>query len=260
MKTLKIISILSLLFSQLGVFAQDTIYVSYNKVTAIQFPSRIESPVITSKNISAQIRDNNLLALNAMGTDFKPSNLEVKTIDGKSYKFPVSFSYGRAGRIFKLPKVDKDASLPTTPASNASISKKIAESRKGKAISTDKASKIKSELGNVAVSGDDLFYKLKVRNRSNIHFDIDFIRFYVRDIKTAKRTVTQEQEIYPVYSFGTEDQTIKGKSAEVYVFALKKFPLSKDKALFIEVYEKSGGRHQYLRAKQYDIENAKPIE
>lgn len=257
MKTSKVISFLIVLFIQLEVIAQDTIYVSYDKVTAIQFPSNIVSPVITGKYLVAHVQDDNLLSLKATGKDFNESSLVVTTVDGTSYKFPVSFSYGRAGRINRLRALKvKESQITETPSLNFIISRKIAESRKSRTVSRDKSGKVKSEVGNIAVSGDNLYYRLRIKNRSNISFDIDFIRFYLRDTRTTRRTVIQEQEIYPVYTYGTEHETVAGDNSEVYVFALNKFPLAKDKALFIEIYEKNGGRHQYLTVKQSDIERA----
>lgn len=123
----------------------------------------------------------------------------------------------------------------------------------------NKNGKASAQLGSFWVYENTLFYKLKVNNQSNIKYDVDFIRFYVGDLKTAKRSVSQEMELQPSYSYGNQDQTIDGQSSEQYVFALDKFPITKDKALFIEVYERNGGRHLYLKAKQADIEKAKAI-
>ena len=91
MKTFKIVSILSLLILQLTVFAQDTIFISYNKVTAIQFPSPIGSQV-SGKNVLSTIKGENILALKAVVSHFTTSDIEITTIDWKSYKMPVSFS------------------------------------------------------------------------------------------------------------------------------------------------------------------------
>lgn len=124
----------------------------------------------------------------------------------------------------------------------------------------DKNGKASAQLGSFWVHENTLFYKLRIDNQSNINYDIDFIRFYVRDLKTTKRTVSQERELYPSYSYGIYDQTVDGQSFGQYVFALDKFPITKDKAFFIEVYERNGGRHLYLKAKQSDIENAKSLQ
>lgn len=136
----------------------------------------------------------------------------------------------------------------------------IVKSRQFQTIRRDKSGKMTGKLGRIAISEDTIFYRIKIRNRSNINYDIDFIRFYVRDLKTAKRTVTQELEVYPLYAHGLEDDTIEGQSSSQYVFALKKVPLSKDKALFVELYENNGGRHMYLKAEGSDLENARLIK
>lgn len=139
------------------------------------------------------------------------------------------------------------------------LSKTLACKSSFRTVSRDKEGKVKGSLGDIAVHQNNLFYKLLVSNASNIPYDVDFIRFYVRDLKTAKRTVTQEQELYPVYSYGSGQTSIPGKASATYVFSLNKFPITKDKALFIEIYEKNGGRHLYLKASQRDITKASAL-
>ena len=150
--------------------------------------------------------------------------------------------------------------VPEKPASLSNTCSQIVKSRNFQTIRRDKSGRMTGKLGRIAISVDTIFYRIKIKNKSNINYDIDFIRFYVRDIKTAKRTVTQEQEVYPIYSYGLGDDTIEGQSSTQYVFALNKVPLSKDKALFIELYEKDGSRHMYLKAEGSDLENARLIK
>lgn len=140
------------------------------------------------------------------------------------------------------------------------ICTQIVKHRNFQAIRRDKSGRMTGKLGRIAISADTIFYRIKIKNKSNINYDIDFIRFYVRDKKTAKRTVTQELEVYPIYSHGLDDDTIEGQSSTQYVFALNKVPLSEDKALFIELYEKDGSRHMYLKAEGTDLENARLIK
>lgn len=140
------------------------------------------------------------------------------------------------------------------------ICKRIYGQRTFYKIDRDKSGKVSARLGGFHIRDNILYYKVKIENRSNINYDIDFIRFYVRDLETAKRTVTQERELETVHSYGTGNNTVEGQHSEQYVFALDKFPITKDKALIMEIYEKNGGRHLYLKAKQSDIENASAIE
>lgn len=127
-------------------------------------------------------------------------------------------------------------------------------------ISKDKNGKVTAKVGDIAVSDNTLFYKVRLMNQSNINFDIDFIRFSIRDLNVAKRTVTQERKLTPVSSYGVFDRTIEGNTRGQFVFALEKFAIAKDQALFIEIYEKKGGRHLYLKIKRSDIENARSVK
>lgn len=135
---------------------------------------------------------------------------------------------------------------------------KIANTRLSQ-IQSDANGKVKVQLGKVLISGDSLFFKLNIVNHSNLNYQIDFIRFYVRDLKTSKRTVTQEQELYPIVSSVNQNNALKAGASLNNVFVLKQFPISKTSALFIEVYEKNGSRHLYLKVKQKHILKAKAI-
>lgn len=135
---------------------------------------------------------------------------------------------------------------------------KIAKTHFSK-IQSDANGRVKVQLSKVLISGDSLFFKLQIANRSNLNYEIDFIRFYVRDLKTSKRTVKQEQELYPITSRDKQDYVLKAGANLNDVFVLKQFPITKTSALFIEVYEKSGSRHLYLKVKQNQILKAKAI-
>lgn len=126
-------------------------------------------------------------------------------------------------------------------------------------IDNDANGKVKVQLSKVLISGDSLFFKLQIANRSNLNYEIDFIRFYVRDLKTSKRTVKQEQELYPITSADKQNYVLKSGAYLNNVFVLKQFPITKTSALFIEVYEKNGSRHLYLKVKQKHILKAKAI-
>src|SRR5690606_34620299 len=144
--------------------------------------------------------------------------------------------------------------------SKENICKRIYGQRNFNKVDCDKSGKVSARLSGFQIRDNTLYYKVTIKKQSNINYDIDFIRFYVRDLETAKRTVTQERELDTVHSYGTGNNTVEGQHSEQYVFALDKFPITKDKALIMEVYEKNGGRHLYLKAKQSDIENARAIE
>ncbi|WP_374163819.1 DUF4138 domain-containing protein [Arcticibacter sp. MXS-1] len=247
MKTFKSIIMLALICITNLVSGQDTIYVSHNKTTAIEFPARIANPINAGHHLIAAIKGDNVLTVKA-AKGFLPSQISITMEDGKNYHFPVDFSYGRAGRFYRLAS-NQETETPdaSSKAPEEEISSKLAAGRVRNVVSSDRKSRVKAELGQISVLGNTLFYKLKIENHSSINYDLDFVRFYVRDLKTAKRTVTQEREIHPTQAIGVSQNTITAGGSGLYVFGFDKFPLAKGQALFTEIYEKNGARNLYLK-------------
>lgn len=108
-------------------------------------------------------------------------------------------------------------------------------------------------------SHNGLFYfHTETRNRSNVAFWTDFIRFKIVDKKVPKRTAIQERVIDPVRSYN-EVLVTEGKSDVRTVYAVPQFTIPDDKLLVIELFEKDGGRHQTIRVENADLVAAKQI-
>ena len=108
-------------------------------------------------------------------------------------------------------------------------------------------------------SHNGLFYfHTETRNRSNVAFRTDFIRFKIVDKKVPKRTAIQERVIAPVRSYN-EVLVTEGKSDVRTVYAVPQFTIPDDKLLVIELFEKDGGRHQTIRVENADLVAAKQI-
>ena len=102
-------------------------------------------------------------------------------------------------------------------------------------------------------SHNGLFYfHTETRNRSNVAFRTDFIRFKIVDKKVPKRTAIQERVIDPVRSYN-EVLVTEGKSDVRTVYAVPQFTIPDDKLLVIELFEKDGGRHQTIRVENADL-------
>ena len=108
-------------------------------------------------------------------------------------------------------------------------------------------------------SHNGLFYfHTETRNRSNVAFRTDFIRFKIVDKKVPKRTAIQERVIDSVRSYN-EVLVTEGKSDVRTVYAVPQFTIPDDKLLVIELFEKDGGRHQTIRVENADLVAAKQI-
>ena len=108
-------------------------------------------------------------------------------------------------------------------------------------------------------SHNGLFYfHTETRNRSNVAFRTDFIRFKIVDKKVPKRTAIQERVIDPVRSYN-EVLVTEGKSDVRTVYAVPQFTIPDDKLLVIDLFEKDGGRHQTIRVENADLVAARQI-
>ena len=108
-------------------------------------------------------------------------------------------------------------------------------------------------------SHNGLFYfHTETRNRSNVAFWTDFIRFKIVDKKVPKRTAIQERVIDPVRSYN-EVLVTEGKSDVRTVYSVPQFTIPDDKLLVIELFEKDGGRHQTIRVENADLVAARQI-
>lgn len=96
-------------------------------------------------------------------------------------------------------------------------------------------------------------------NASPLPYELDFTRFTLRDMKQAKRTATQEEELSPLYTYVQEDMTVEAGDRKVLVFALEKHSLNRHKELVLDLFEKNGGRHLKLRLRARDILQACPL-
>lgn len=113
-------------------------------------------------------------------------------------------------------------------------------------------------LKGIYIQNDMLYFHTEVKNSTNVSFDVDFIRWKIVDKKVAKRTAIQETVLQPVRAFHFVTN-IQGKSTERIVFSMNKFTIPDDKKLVVELFEKSGGRHQSLVIGNYDIIRANGI-
>lgn len=85
-----------------------------------------------------------------------------------------------------------------------------------------------------------LFFRLAVSNRSHLDYDVDSIRFFIRDSRDNKRSIPSPY-LPAVYSYGNTS-LIQGKSKEESVIVMPQFTLPAGKYLAIEITEKHGGR------------------
>jgi len=250
-------------FSQ--IITNDSLNITYSKTTSLVFPFSIKGVDRGSKDVLAQKAKGveNVLQLKAARRRFPETNLTIITADGNLHHFIVNYADNpRTFCILEGQSKSNERPLLFTdginPVELSNMSRRILSKSTQGNIRKDKKFKLKISLKDIYVNQNIIFYKVQISNRSNLNYDIDALRFYIRDKQKVKRTATQEIEVYPVF-LTANAETVKGKSKVDVVYALPKFTIPDAKVLEIDLFEKNGGRNLKLKISNTVILNAKTI-
>ncbi|MFV5692886.1 conjugative transposon protein TraN [Flavobacterium sp. LT1R49] len=260
-----LVMVYSILFT-IGAFAQgtsknrltkiesDSLEIGYSKTTTIVFPYAIKSVDKGSQDILVQKAKGleNILQLKAAQQGFVQTNLTVVTADGKLYSFVLNYDEQSPQLNLSLNETKQEGqeiyfSSESRNEQELEEYSKLAFYDKGK-IRGEKENKygIKFQLNGIFIQNDVMYYRILVANNSTIKYDVDQLRFFIRDNKKVKRTASQEIEIIPVHILNNVTK-IDEESENTFVFALPKFTIPEQKYLAIQLMEKNGGRHMELQ-------------
>ena len=244
--------------------------IGYNSTTVLIFAAPVKPVDRGDRDVLAlkQPGVENVLKLKAARRNFPATNLHVFTQDGRIYAFDISYTDSLASTRDLTLLVTGFQDAPVRPAAilskdlinTADISRHVAvldslpAHRTGPVNKNDKMSFRIAALGQAESL---LFFRFRLANRSNLDYNLGFLRFYIRDRQKAKRTSIQEQEIQPVFRDSTG--YVAGKSAIFHSVALPAFTLAGGKELVIEAYEQNGGRSLSIRLHNRSLFRARKL-
>ncbi|MDQ8013181.1 MAG: conjugative transposon protein TraN [Flavobacterium nitrogenifigens] len=240
--------------------------IGYSKTTSIVFPYPIKSIDKGSADVLVQKAKEveNVLLVKAARQYFFQTNLTVVTSDAKLYVFVLNYDEDCPDLNIKAENAAA-ASKEVLFASGNENQKKIEQSawlalsKKIKAGGVKKSKfQIKLEVSGIFIHEDVLYLRVALENKSKINYDIDQLRFFIRDQRKSKRTASQEIEIQPLYCTSSS-AVIPDKSEVVKVFALEKFTIPENKLLTIQMLEKNGGRHLEVNIKKNLADKVIPL-
>lgn len=211
----------------------------------------------------------NIIRLIATSADVKgfPSqtNVSFATADGKFYTYNVDYKQNPDAFVFEV-GITADTNRANVILSDNVISAydrdKILQKISGEKRHLYSKGIIKNgivfSVNNIHICNDLLFFTFQVNNNSRIPYDIDYIRYFIVDRKTAKLTASQENDQTPLFTHNYTPR-IEGKKVMKYIAAFNKFTIPDDKVFRIEINEKNGGRHIIFDLENNDIVNAEGI-
>lgn len=253
--------------------------VTFNKTTHVIFPAAIRYVDLGSADLLAAKADGteNVLRVKAALRDFsRESNLSVITEDGAYYTFNVKYADEPQKLSVEMTDFLHDGEAVNRPNNALEIYMKELGSESPMLVRLIMKSIYKNDRREIKHIGCKrfgiqyllkgiyshnglLYFHLQLKNSTNVPFDVDHLTFKIVDKKVAKRTAIQEQVIWPLRAHNNV-QVIPGKSSERMVFMLPKFTIPDDKHLVVELYEKSGGRHQSFTVENADLVRARVID
>lgn len=263
---------------------------AYNKTVSIIFPTAVRSVDLGSRSIMADKAADveNVLKVKASQIGFNETNFAVMTADGKFYSFVVNYNEtptvlalnlaGQAGtpEQSRPEQVSLDnhaqfmngtngqdgsiqfAGVKATQSDIVYNCDRIVRHRKRGKRGAE-ADKVEARLRGLFVKENVLYYRLAIENKSNLNYDIDYVRYFVVDSKTAKLTSRQEIELRPIYVHNDAITTVRGHQKVERVYAFQRFTIPNNKQLLIVMGEQGGGRDLTFTVQNQDIMKARTL-
>ena len=230
----------------------SSLCISTDKTTSLVFPFSVRHVDRGTKDILVQqVKEaDNILLVKASAKNFSETNLSVVTEDGSVYTFVITYEEKPAIWVFNLP-ANKTATMAT-------YGNGILDNRRTLWGVRDNSWNIDAAVIGTYIKDDIIYYQLRIKNNSPIDYDIEVLRFYIRDKKKGKRTAVQENELKPLHITGNIAQ-VKSFNQNIIVVALDKFTIPDKKFMGIQIMEKNGGRHLMIKLKNKDIFKAIPL-
>lgn len=187
--------------------------------------------------------------------------LGVVTIVGQSFMAQYQLVYSeneQNGNIISnievLPEDMQALEFPDFKMSNVELRKyamELISKKEDRKVRTNKDLGLISQLNNVCTFGDYVFLDISFRNKTNLSYDIDKLKFSIDDKKIYKATNVQSIDIEPVFRL-YDLKRFKKSYRNIFVF--KKFTFPNNKILNIRLIENQiSGRTINLEVKYSDI-------
>jgi conjugative transposon TraN protein len=240
--------------------------ITVNKTTTLIFPYSIKSVDRGSRDVLAQKANGieNVLLVKAGRENFPETNLSIITSDGKLYSILLTYSNNPypLNLSFTKDTIQIDPFIKQAEYNEMELEVNAGKiSIKERTIHgiQQRKYKVLFRLSGIYIKGDVFYFQMEVQNRSGVNYEMERVRFFIRDEKKYKRTASQEIELQPLYVHG-DTATIKNRDRRILVFALPKFTIGDQKNGSIELIERNGTRLLDLKVRNHTLINTKTLE
>lgn len=242
--------------------SSSTLQVSDLMTSHLIFPHPIKSVDRGNRNILVQKAKEvkNILQVKAENSELPKSNLTVITEDGGFYSFIVNYAQNPENLNLSIQPRDSHAQLALQVS--APTTSEIQETAQLISLKHRSMPPIRQRryltgmaLTGIYIENDMLYFQIQLENQTNIAYDTEQFRLFIRDNKQSKRSASQELEQIPILIWG-DSTRIPAQSTQTLVVVLSKFTLPNQKHLGIELMEQKGGRNLKIKVKNRHLMQA----
>jgi len=254
---------------------QKKLKITDNKSTFLIFDAPVEFHDLGSDEVGLKTTEKPNIVKIKGARGFKETNLTILTENGQYYSFLLNYSPNpdTLNFFFKSPLTAKQTAIKQELKENKEImvsdslvnfkdfSKKAIQNASSRSPILGRVKyKVGLVLKGIYVHEGKMFFQVSVFNQSALSYDIDFIKFNVKNKKGLKKATVQEVEMQPRFSFGTEQKSVSPADKYVnFVYVFDKFTLTNSKTLSIELWEKNGERSVFVEVSSNDLLKAENL-
>jgi len=229
--------------------------VTEHKMTNLVFPVAIRTGIKVSRDILVQKVKGveNVIELKAARPHFASTNLSVFGLDGRLYSFDLVYSDNPPVLNFAVvpaPAGEAVATFPDKPPlllTDLPVDQ-VALARDAELLTKEKRflhpsvrkEKMRLQVEGIYLKDSLLWFSLSLRNNAEVPYAPQYVRLFIQERTKAKRTAIQQTDMEPVYA--TLPNQIPGRSCDTFSLGYPLFTVPRDKALWLEIAERSGGR------------------
>ena len=255
--------------------------ISELKTIHIVFPFEIKEVDAGTADVIVEITPsfNNVLKVkSAQNKNFVETNLTVLTADGGLYSFITNYQKDpeilninignnlrtdvRASSALQINHFLKSHFLSSSlNKSEAEILNNLQKATRGRGFIKNVGVhnlKMTALLRGIYSEDEILYLTLDITNDTDIDYEIDFIKLYIKDKELIKKMTVQEEELVIINKY-PNDIVIEADVMHRFSIATALRTLSEDKIMEVEVYEKNGGRHLRFSIDPKVLSKAKKI-
>ncbi len=244
-------------------------YISNGLSVHFVSPEPIQFVDISTRDLVGDLPVNNVLRLKYFPDSLDHQSVAhdrstVVTIVGQSFMAQYHMicttaaqSFPLSTRIEVLPEHTKPLEFPEVTMTEREMKiyamRVIREKRTNRNVAS-KALGMTARLNNIFSLGDYVFIDVSFKNSTRIKYDIDQLRFRIRDKRITKATNVQDMELKPVFVL-YNNRYFQRRYRNVFVF--RKFTYPGNKVLSIQMAEEQiSGRTIELNIKYRELLNA----